>query len=69
LKEGIVLNGIVTNITAFGAFVDIGVHETGLIHLSQMADKFVKDANDIVKLNQKLKVRVLSVDIERKRIQ
>lgn len=69
LKEGMVLNGIVTNITAFGAFVDIGVHETGLIHLSQMADKFVKDANDIVKLNQKLKVRVLNVDIERKRIQ
>lgn len=63
------LNGIVTNITAFGAFVDIGVHQDGLIHISQMADRFVKDPNEIVKLNQKLKVKVISVDVDRKRIQ
>ena len=69
VKPGMRLNGIVTNITAFGAFVDIGVHQDGLIHISQMADRFVKDPNEIVKLNQKLKVKVISVDVDRKRIQ
>lgn len=69
LKTGMVLPGIVMNITAFGAFVDIGIHENGLIHVSQMADAFVKDPNDYVRLHQKLKVRVLNIDIERKRIQ
>ncbi|MBN1339834.1 MAG: RNA-binding transcriptional accessory protein [Bacteroidales bacterium] len=69
LKPGMVLPGIVTNITAFGAFVDIGIHENGLIHLSQMADEFVKDPNNYVRLQQKLKVKVLDIDLERKRIQ
>jgi uncharacterized protein len=64
-----VLNGIVTNITNFGAFIDIGVHQDGLVHVSQMADKYVKDPNTIVKLNQKVKVRVLEIEVERKRIQ
>jgi len=69
IQTGMVLPGIVTNITAFGAFVDIGVHQDGLVHISQMADRFVKDPNEVVKLNQKLKVRVVEVDHERKRIQ
>jgi len=69
LKDGMVLPGIVTNITAFGAFVDIGVHQDGLVHVSQMADRFVKDPNEIVTLNQKVSVKVTSVDLERKRIQ
>lgn len=68
LKVGMVLPGIVTNITAFGAFVDIGVHQDGLVHISHLANKFVSDPNQIVKLNQKVKVKVLDVDIERKRI-
>jgi uncharacterized protein len=69
LKEGMQLPGIVTNITAFGAFVDIGVHQDGLVHVSQMADRYVKDPNEIVSLNQKVEVRVLEVDLKRKRIQ
>ena len=68
LREGMVLNGIVTNITAFGAFVDVGVHQDGLVHLSQLADRFIKDPNEVVKLNQKVKVQVVSIDIDRKRI-
>ena len=69
LKQGMILDGLVTNITNFGAFVDIGVHQDGLIHVSQMADKYIKDPNEIVKLNQKVRVRVLEVDKDRKRIQ
>ncbi|MCD4737183.1 MAG: RNA-binding transcriptional accessory protein [Bacteroidales bacterium] len=69
LRPGQVLPGIITNITAFGAFVDIGIHENGLIHVSQMADEFVKDPNEYVKLHQKLKVKIVEVDIARKRIQ
>ena len=69
LKSGMILDGLVTNITNFGAFVDIGVHQDGLIHVSQLADKYVKDPNTIVKLNQKVRVKVLEVDKERKRIQ
>ena len=69
LKEGMVLSGIVTNITAFGAFVDIGVHQDGLVHISCLANEFVSDPNDIVKINQKIDVKVLEIDIERKRIQ
>jgi len=69
LRQGMVLDGIVTNITNFGAFVDIGVHQDGLVHVSQLADKYVKDPNTVVKLNQKVKVKVLEVDKERKRIQ
>lgn len=68
LHEGMILNGIVTNITAFGAFVDIGVHQDGLVHLSQMADRFVKDPNEVVHLNQKVKVVVTSVEPDLKRI-
>ena len=68
LKPGMKLPGIVTNITAFGAFVDIGVHQDGLIHISQMADRFVKDPNEVLRLQQKVMVTVLEVDIPRKRI-
>ncbi len=69
LIPGMTLPGIVTNITAFGAFVDMGVHQDGLIHLSQMADRYISDPNEIVKLNQKVDVKVLEVDKVRKRIQ
>lgn len=69
LKEGMVVPGIVTNIAGFGAFVDIGVKQDGLIHVSEMADRFVSDPNEIVKLNQQVSVRVVSVDVARKRIQ
>jgi uncharacterized protein len=69
LRPGMKLPGIVTNITNFGAFVDIGVHQDGLVHVSQLADKFVKDPNEIVRLNQKVMVEVVNVDIPRKRIQ
>jgi len=68
LVEGMTLNGIVTNVAAFGAFVDIGVHQDGLVHVSQLADKFVKDPNQIVKVGQQVQVRVVSVDLQRKRI-
>lgn len=68
LKLGMELEGIVTNVTAFGAFVDIGVHQDGLVHVSQLADKFVKDPADVVKVGDKLKVRVMEVDMARKRI-
>jgi uncharacterized protein len=68
LKEGMTLNGIVTNVAAFGAFVDVGVHQDGLVHVSQLADRFVKDPNQVVKVGQQVQVRVLSVDLQRKRI-
>ena len=68
LKPGMTLNGIVTNITAFGAFVDIGVHQDGLVHISQMADHYIKDPNEVVRLNQHVRVKVLEVDINRNRI-
>jgi uncharacterized protein len=68
LKVGMVLEGIVTNVTAFGAFVDIGVHNDGLVHVSQLAEQFVKDPSEVVKVGQKLAVRVLEVDHQRKRI-
>ena len=68
LSPGMKLPGIVTNITAFGAFVDIGVHQDGLVHLSQIADRFVKDAGDVLKVRQVIEVTVLAVDRERKRI-
>lgn len=69
LQVGMVLPGIVTNITKFGAFVDVGVKQDGLIHLSQMADRFISDPNEIVKLHQHVKVKVIEIDIQRKRIQ
>jgi uncharacterized protein len=68
VKEGMVLPGIVTNITAFGAFVDIGVHQDGLIHVSQMANRRVADPGEVVHLHQHLKVKVLEVDLRRHRI-
>ena len=68
LKEGMVLQGIVTNVTAFGAFVDIGVHQDGLVHVSHLSRKFVKDPNDAVKTGQIVKVKVLAADVQRKRI-
>ncbi len=68
LAEGMTLAGIVTNITAFGAFVDVGVHQDGLVHISQLADRFVKNPADVVCMGQKVRVTVLSVDLERKRI-
>jgi uncharacterized protein len=68
LIPGVKLSGVVTNITAFGAFVDIGVHQDGLVHLSEIADRFVKTPGDVVKVGQKVEVTVLSVDVQRKRI-
>ena len=68
LKPGMVLEGVVTNVTAFGAFVDIGVHNDGLVHVSQLAEQFVKDPSEVVKVGQRLKVRVLEIDHARKRI-
>lgn len=69
LQVGMVLPGIVNNITKFGAFVDVGIKESGLIHVSEMADRFISDPNEIVKLHQHVKVRVKDLDIPRKRIQ
>ncbi|MBA2746542.1 MAG: RNA-binding transcriptional accessory protein [Flavisolibacter sp.] len=69
LRQGMVLPGIVTNITNFGAFVDIGVKQDGLVHVSQMANRYIADPNEVVKLNQKVKVMVSEVDVARKRIQ
>ena len=68
LQPGMKLDGIITNVTAFGAFVDIGVHQDGLVHISQLSDRFVKDPHQFVMVHQKVKVTVLSVDLERKRI-
>jgi protein Tex len=62
------LEGTVTNVAAFGAFVDIGVHQDGLVHLSQLADRFVKDAHEVVKAGDVVRVRVVDIDIKRKRI-
>jgi uncharacterized protein len=62
------LAGIVTNVTAFGAFVDIGVHQDGLVHISQLANRFVKDPNEVVRVQQQVEVTVLEVDAARKRI-
>jgi len=69
LRQGMVLPGIVTNITNFGAFVDIGVKQDGLVHISQLADRYISDPNDVVSLHQHVEVKVLDVEIERKRIQ
>ena len=68
LKEGMVLEGTVSNVAAFGAFVDLGVHQDGLVHVSQLANKFVQDAREVVKTGQIVKVKVLEVDVPRKRI-
>jgi protein Tex len=68
LQAGMRLEGVVTNLVAFGAFVDIGVHQDGLVHVSQLADRFVRDPADVVKVGQKVTVTVMSVDLERNRI-
>jgi uncharacterized protein len=68
LKPGMQLEGTVTNVAAFGAFVDIGVHQDGLVHVSQLADRFVKDPHEVVKAGDVVKVRVVEVDVKRKRI-
>ena len=68
LKEGMILQGVVTNVTAFGAFVDIGVHQDGLVHISHLAKRYVKDPNAAVKAGQVVKIKVLSADAKRKRI-
>jgi len=68
LRPGMKLPGIVTNITAFGAFVDVGVHQDGLVHVSQMANRYISNPSEVVTLNQKVTVTILEVDIARKRI-
>src|SRR5690606_9412828 len=68
LKPGMVLEGTVTNVAAFGAFVDIGVHQDGLVHVSQLADKFVSDPHEVVKAGDVVRVTVVEVDAPRKRI-
>lgn len=68
VRPGMSLPGVVTNVTAFGAFVDIGVHQDGLVHISKMANRFIKDPNEVVKVHQHITVKVLDVDLERKRI-
>ena len=68
LKTGMILEGVVTNVTNFGAFVDIGVHQDGLVHISMLAEKFVKDPREVVKAGDVVKVKVLEVDLERRRV-
>jgi uncharacterized protein len=68
LEPGMVLEGVVTNVAAFGAFVDVGVHQDGLVHVSALANKFVKDPHEVVKPGQVVKVKVLEVDLKRQRI-
>ena len=68
LQVGMKLPGIVTNVTAFGAFVDVGVHQDGLVHVSQLSDQFVRDASEVVKVGQKVQVTVMEVDLKRNRI-
>ena len=68
VKPGMELEGTVTNVTAFGAFVDIGVHQDGLVHVSQLSDRFVKDPHAVVRVGDRVKVRVLEIDLARKRI-
>jgi uncharacterized protein len=68
LKPGMMLEGVVTNVAIFGAFIDIGVHQAGLVHISQLANKYVRDPKEVVKVGQKVKVKVLEVELERKRI-
>ena len=68
VQEGMTLEGIVTNVAAFGAFVDIGVHQDGLVHVSELADRFIRDPNEVVKVGDKIKVKVIGVDKARQRI-
>ena len=68
LKPNMILEGVITNVTHFGAFTDIGVHQDALIHISQLSDEFVKDPNEIISVGDVIRVKVLEVDIPRKRI-
>ena len=68
LSKGMILPGIITNITAFGCFVDVGVHQDGLVHISQLTNKFIKDPSEVVNLNEHVTVRVTEIDVARKRI-
>ena len=68
LEPGMSLPGVVTNVTAFGAFVDVGVHQDGLVHISQLSDRYVEDPHEVVRVTQQVRVTVLNVDLERKRI-
>lgn len=68
VRDGMILEGVITNVTHFGAFIDLGVHQDGLIHVSQLADKYVSDPNEIVSVGDVVKVKVLEVDVPRKRI-
>ena len=68
LREGMILEGAVTNVTRFGAFVDVGVHQDGLIHISQLANTFVQDPGDVVSVGDVVRVKVMEVDVDRKRI-
>jgi len=68
LTPGMILPGVVTNVTAFGAFVDVGVHQDGLVHISRLSDSYVRDPADVVKVNQKVTVKVVEVDLSRNRI-
>src|SRR6185295_14854373 len=68
LKEGMVLNGVVTNVTNFGAFVDVGVHQDGLVHVSELAHRFIKDPAEAVKVGDRVKVKVIKVELDRMRI-
>jgi uncharacterized protein len=68
LKPGMTLEGVVTNVTRFGAFIDIGVHQDGLVHMSELANRYVKDASEVVKVGQIVKVQVLNADAKAKRI-
>ena len=68
LKPGMTLEGVVTNVTSFGAFVDVGVHQDGLVHVSKLADRFVRDPHEVVRAGQKVQVKVMAVDLERERI-
>ena len=68
VKEGMTLEGVVTNVTAFGAFVDVGIHQDGLVHVSEIADRFVRDPSEVVKTGDKITVRVIGVDKARNRV-
>jgi uncharacterized protein len=68
LNENMILNGVITNITHFGVFVDIGVHQDGLVHISEIASKFVRDPTDVCKVGDHVSVKVISIDMDRKRI-
>ena len=68
LQAGMTLEGVVTNVTKFGAFVDVGVHQDGLVHISELSDRYIKEPSDVVKVGQIVKVHVLSADAKTKRI-